>query len=474
MRGTRRLAQARLSDNNNGMHRIQRRLVTRVAESALPVFRTCLRSVLTLPQRVPAGVLVVPLALLLFLLMLTDDSITALTEVPLWVMFPPLVLLLLLLVFAQHGQLTVRTVVPVWTLLVPVTLLLLLLGLARTSTLPSPIQQVATRVITWPLLFGQAKPLHPSPVTRSPVAKRVRYSGTGCGSATDGATAHTSHAPVPTATAPGTMVLHHSPRTAVAGQAERGARHVFAQGSGTASASERRVAPRMIGGRTPRSAAGPDGRSRRRGQGYRNRSLRGGGGSRVRLHGRRSGPEDPTGLPPLPHLRPQGGRDLGPRLGPAVAAGHGAQPHQRVHRRASSAHPRAHPRTLESDVDHQPVGALHAATAPQIAPRRKHRILDLGRPLLRWGGVWGPAGAGPATSSRSAHRALKTVLTSAHSPCMSGSIAPSTPSTCAASPCGGAGSVRSSSSTWAVRGVYVDGRLKTRTFATNMSTGSPA
>jgi hypothetical protein len=369
------------------MPRIQWGLVTRVAEPALPVFRTCLRSVLTLPQRVPAGVLVVPLGLLLFLLMLTDDSITALTEVPLWVMFPPLVLLLLLLVFAQHGQLTVRPVVPVWTLLVPVTLLLLLLGLARTSTPPAPIQQVATRVITWPLLFRQAKPLHPSPVARPPVAKRVRYSGTGRGSATYGAPAHTSHAPVPTATASGTMVIHNFPRTTVVGQAERGARHVFAQGSGTASASTRIVAPRMSGGRTPRSVAGPDGRSRRRG------SLRDGGGSRGRLHGRRSGPEDrtedPTRLPPLAHLRPQVGRDLGsgPRLGPAVAAGHGAQPHQRVHMGAGPAHPRPHPRALESDLDHQPVGALHAATAPRIAPRRKHRVLELGRPLLRRGGV---------------------------------------------------------------------------------------
>src|SRR3954468_7452067 len=132
MRGTRRLAQARLSDNNNG-DRIRRGPLPRVAESALPWFRTCLRSVLTLPQRVPAGVLVVPLALLLFLLMLADVSITALTVVPLWVVLPPLVLLLLLLVFAQHGRLTVRTAVPVWTLLVPVTLLLLLLGLARAS-----------------------------------------------------------------------------------------------------------------------------------------------------------------------------------------------------------------------------------------------------------------------------------------------------------------------------------------------------
>src|SRR5437763_13007167 len=103
------------------MPRIQWGLVTRVAEPALPVFRTCLRSVLTLVQRVPAGVLVVPLALLLFLLTITDDSITALTVVPLWVVLPPLVLLLLLLVCAQRGRLTVRTAVPVWTLLVPVT-----------------------------------------------------------------------------------------------------------------------------------------------------------------------------------------------------------------------------------------------------------------------------------------------------------------------------------------------------------------
>jgi hypothetical protein len=97
------------------------------------MFRTGLRSVLTLLQRVPAGVLVVPLTLLLFLLTITGDSITALTVLPLWVVLPPLVLLLLLLVFAQHGRLTMRTAVPVWTLLVPVALLLLLLGLARAS-----------------------------------------------------------------------------------------------------------------------------------------------------------------------------------------------------------------------------------------------------------------------------------------------------------------------------------------------------
>jgi hypothetical protein len=95
--------------------------------------RTWLRSVLMLAQRVPAGVLVVPLALLLFLLTISNDAITALTVVPLWVVLPPLVLLLLLLVFAQRGRLTVRTAVPVWTLLVPGTLLLLLLGLARAS-----------------------------------------------------------------------------------------------------------------------------------------------------------------------------------------------------------------------------------------------------------------------------------------------------------------------------------------------------
>src|SRR3989440_2255148 len=259
MRGTRRLAHARLSENKND-DRIPRGPVTRGAESALPLVRTCFRSVLTLPRRVPAGVLVVPLALLLFLLTITDDSITALTVVPLWVLLPPLVLLLLLLVFAQHGRLTVRTAVPVWTFLVPVPLLLLLLGLARTSTPPAPVQQAATRVITWPLLFGQAKPLQPSPVARPQVVKRVLYSGNGRGSATYGATAHTSHAPAPSATAPGTMVIHNSPRTAVVGQAERGARHVFAQGLGTASPSERRVAPRTSGGRTPRSAAGPDGR----------------------------------------------------------------------------------------------------------------------------------------------------------------------------------------------------------------------
>src|SRR5205085_2694224 len=113
--------------------RIQWGPITRGAEAARPLVRTCFRSVLTLAQRVPAGVLVVPLALLLFLLTITDDSITALTVVPLWVVLPPLVLLLLLLVFAQQGRLTVRTAVPVWTLLVPVTLLLLLLGLARAS-----------------------------------------------------------------------------------------------------------------------------------------------------------------------------------------------------------------------------------------------------------------------------------------------------------------------------------------------------
>src|SRR5205085_8104909 len=133
-------------------HRIQRGPVTRVAESALSLFRPGLRSVLTLAQCVPTGVLVVPLALLLFLLIITADSISALTVVPLWVLFPPLVLVLLLLVFAQHGRLTVRTAVPVWTLLVPVTLLLLLLGLARASTPPSPARQAAITVITAPQL----------------------------------------------------------------------------------------------------------------------------------------------------------------------------------------------------------------------------------------------------------------------------------------------------------------------------------
>src|SRR3989440_9547195 len=161
MRGTRRLAHARLSENKND-DRIPREPVTRVGASALPLVRTCFRSVLTLPRRVPAGVLVVPLALLFYLLTITDDSITALTMVPLWVLLPPLVLLLLLLVFAQHGRLTVRTAVPVWTLLVPITLLLLLLGLARIST---PLaQQAATTVSTGPQQFGQVKPLQPSPV----------------------------------------------------------------------------------------------------------------------------------------------------------------------------------------------------------------------------------------------------------------------------------------------------------------------
>ncbi|HKC73084.1 MAG TPA: hypothetical protein VKF37_02655 [Chloroflexota bacterium] len=188
---------------------------------------------LTLPRRVPAGVLVVPLALLFYLLTITDDSITALTMVPLWVLLPPLVLLLLLLVFAQHGRLTVRTAVPVWTLLVPITLLLLLLGLARIST--PPAQQAATTVstvITGPPQFGRVQPLQPSPVApriqlqplpvaRPQVVERVRYPGNGLGSATYGATAKTSHAPAPTATAPGTMVIHNSPRTAVVGQVER-------------------------------------------------------------------------------------------------------------------------------------------------------------------------------------------------------------------------------------------------------------
>jgi hypothetical protein len=207
-------------------HRFQRGPVTRGGESALPLFRTCVRSVRTLPQRVPAGVLVVPLAVLLFLLTLTGESITALTVVPLWVVLPPLVLLLLLLVFAQRGGLKVRTAVPVWTLLVPVTLLLLLLGLAKTSTPPSPAQQAATTVIR------QVKPLQPSPdapnirlqpsqVARRQVVERVLYSGNGLGSAKYGATANTSRAAEPTATAPRTIVIHNYPRTAVVGQAER-------------------------------------------------------------------------------------------------------------------------------------------------------------------------------------------------------------------------------------------------------------
>jgi hypothetical protein len=169
-------------------------------------------SVLTWPRRVPVGVLVVALALLLFLLMIAGDSITALTVVPLWVVLPPLVLLLLLLVFAQHGRLTMRTEVPVWTVLGPVALLLLLLGLARANTPPSPAQQVATPAITGPLRLGQATPLHPSPLARPQVGKRVPASGTGRGSATYGARTHMSHAPVPPATAPGTMVIHNEPR----------------------------------------------------------------------------------------------------------------------------------------------------------------------------------------------------------------------------------------------------------------------
>jgi hypothetical protein len=177
--------------------KIQRGPVTRGAEVALPLVRTGLRPVLTLAQRVPAGVLVVPLALLFFLLTLSDDSITAPTVVPLWVVLPPLVLVLLLLVFAQHGRLTVRTAVPVWTLLGPVTLLLLLLGLARTSTPPSPVQQAATTVIS------QVQPVQPSPGTPNIQLQPSRK------------------APAPTATAPGTIVIHNAPRTAVVGQAER-------------------------------------------------------------------------------------------------------------------------------------------------------------------------------------------------------------------------------------------------------------
>jgi hypothetical protein len=135
--------------------------------------------------------------LLLFLLTISGDSITALTMVPLWVVLPPLDLLLLLLVFAQRGRLTVRTAVPVWTLLVPVTLLLLLLGLARANTPPSPAQQAATTVL------GDVQPLQPSPGARSIQLQPPR------------------DASVPTATAPGTIVIHNYPRTAIVGQAER-------------------------------------------------------------------------------------------------------------------------------------------------------------------------------------------------------------------------------------------------------------
>jgi hypothetical protein len=191
---------------------------TRGAEAALALVRTCVRSALTLAQRVPAGVLVVPLALLLFLLVISDDSITALTVVPLWVVLPPLVLFLLLLVFAQRGRLTLRTAVPVWTLLGPVTLLLLLLGLAKTGTPPLPALQVATPVITAPPQFTQTQPvqpspvapsiqLQPSPVARPQVVKRGRHSGNGRSSAKGGA--------------PGTIVIHNFPRTVVVGQAER-------------------------------------------------------------------------------------------------------------------------------------------------------------------------------------------------------------------------------------------------------------
>jgi hypothetical protein len=211
---------------------MQRGSGTRGAEAALALVRTCFRSALTLAQRVPAGVLVVPLALLLFLLMINDDSITALTVVPLWVVLPPLVLFLLLLVFAQHGRLTPRTAVPVWTLLGPATLLLLLLGLAKTGTPPPPAQQVATPVITAPPQVAQTQPvqpspvapsiqLQPSPVARPQVVTRVRHSGNGRSSAKDGAKATTSQAPAPTASAPGTLVIHNFPRTVVVGQAER-------------------------------------------------------------------------------------------------------------------------------------------------------------------------------------------------------------------------------------------------------------
>jgi hypothetical protein len=62
--------------------------------------------------------------------------------------------------------------------------------------------------------------LQPSPVGRPQVVERVRHSGNGLGSAQDGATANTSQAPAPTATAPGTIVIHNSPRTVVVGQTE--------------------------------------------------------------------------------------------------------------------------------------------------------------------------------------------------------------------------------------------------------------
>jgi hypothetical protein len=144
--------------------RIRRGPLTRVAEAALPLFRICFRSVLTLPWRVPAGVLVVPLALLLFLL--------------------------------------------------------------KTSTPPSPEQQATTTVI------GQVKPLQPSPVApniqlqpsrgaRPQVVEHVRHSGNGLGSTKYVATANTSRALEPAATAPRTIVIHNAPRTAVVGHAER-------------------------------------------------------------------------------------------------------------------------------------------------------------------------------------------------------------------------------------------------------------
>jgi hypothetical protein len=288
-------------------------------------------SVLTWPRRVPAGVLVVALALLLFLLMIAGDSITALTVVPLWVLLPPLALLLLLLVFAQHGRLTMRTEVPVWTVLGPVALLLLLLGLARANTPPSPAQQVATPAITGPLRFGQATPLHPSPVARPPVVKRVLDSRNGLGSATYGARARTSHAPVPTATAPGTLVIHNEPRAVMVGLAERGARHVVAQGLGPARPCNRSVAPRMTGGRTPGTAARPSGRAAMVGPAERvlstsNRS------TSARMASSVSRPPAPL----------QNASYVGPRLSPAAAAR---------------------------------VGALHAATAPQTVPQTAPQIV---------------------------------------------------------------------------------------------------
>jgi hypothetical protein len=107
--------------------------------------------------------------------------------------------------------------------LFPLALLLLLL---KTSTPPSPAQQVATTEI------GHVQPLQPSPGapniqlqpsrgTRPEVVERVRYSGNGLGSARYGATANTFRAPAPSASALRTIVIHNAPRTAVVGQAER-------------------------------------------------------------------------------------------------------------------------------------------------------------------------------------------------------------------------------------------------------------